>query len=587
MLGRREEEVEREEVERQLREVELQERMTVEAEEQDRVARTTELGEPEEGRDLDEDVPDADDEGEEEEAYESEEGDGIEGEEGEEDGLAVDLDDDIPEADELETEDENEPLSPAGADGGWVYDTRREPDTDDEDQLSALLPSAQVRTRGHARHTHVAGVNFPVPASENGYDERDAEDLADSMLGEDDLFAHETRVSARDLDDDVPDADDQAWEHTDTELEESEMDISLLPGQPQHGRSSGLGITHAQQPRRSSARTTATGPRSSGPWIAEPSPRPTPPSPPTHQAHVPQAYPQFLPRHRGVQAVTPSLASSSNLRSTSTRAARIVSGNRQRPYRPDRIHLPPPLRPHQLQQAQTPDMIDTPPLAAAAEMEIDLDVDVGEEADEDLEETETDVDDEINVDTPDPFIAPEFARAHGIARQNRETGRAGRVAPTAAIATRAGPGETTRTGRGLPSPTRTTRNWLDGAAAAIGVGANRTDVGNTAGTGPRRTLFQRATRRRNLNPEADTLGQAAQTQTAANDSGSGTGTASDGLFSSPPLVTANLGLTTIENEALAEWDTPEGSGVGQSQEHVGGSGRRRSGRFLGRRRGPE
>ena len=62
MLGRREEEVEREEVERQLREVELQERMTAEAEEQDRVARTTELGEPEEGRDLDEDVPDADDE---------------------------------------------------------------------------------------------------------------------------------------------------------------------------------------------------------------------------------------------------------------------------------------------------------------------------------------------------------------------------------------------------------------------------------------------------------------------------------------------------------------------------------------------
>jgi hypothetical protein len=105
MLGRREEEVEREEVERQLREVELQERVNLEAEEQERLARMRETGEVEEGRDLDDDIPDADD-ADEEQGYDSEEGGPPEdgpGDGEEDDGLAVDLDDEIPEADELDT----------------------------------------------------------------------------------------------------------------------------------------------------------------------------------------------------------------------------------------------------------------------------------------------------------------------------------------------------------------------------------------------------------------------------------------------------------------------------------------------------
>jgi len=107
MLGRREEEIERDEVERQLREVEMQDRMAVETEEQERRAQMMERGEVvEDGeRDLDDEVPEADEEDLDDEVPEASE---------EED--EVDLDDEVPEAEE-----------------GWVYDTRREPDTDEEE----------------------------------------------------------------------------------------------------------------------------------------------------------------------------------------------------------------------------------------------------------------------------------------------------------------------------------------------------------------------------------------------------------------------------------------------------------------------
>ena len=229
MLGRREEELEREEVERQLREVEMQERVAMEAEEGERVERLRgqvdrearggdgdgELGE----RDLDADVPEA--------------GDGVGSEEG-------DLDDEIPDADE-EGEDEGfESESEGGVGEDWVYDSRREPDTDEEGFVQHPPPMQRGRRRGSEEYV---------------FDEREALRLANAMLSEDEMGemgfdqqqADEVMEEGtlRDLDDDVPEADEGGWEHTDTELEESEMDISILPPAQQmqidaRRRSSGL-----------------------------------------------------------------------------------------------------------------------------------------------------------------------------------------------------------------------------------------------------------------------------------------------------------------------------------------------------------
>ncbi|ETI24540.1 hypothetical protein G647_03909 [Cladophialophora carrionii CBS 160.54] len=575
MLGRREEEVEREEVERQLREVELQERLALETEEQERMARAQELGEVEEGRDLDEDIPDADDPDPDAD-YESEEEDGAaeegEDEDGMEMGMAADLDDEIPDADDQEAEDDDEPLSPVGADGGWVYDTRREPDTDDEDQLPQPLPPPRHRDRGHARHTTVAGVRVPLSGSEYDYDERDAEDLANAMLDGDDMYeadlhgpGRSTLSGDRDLDDEVPDADDdQAWEHTDTELEESEMDISILPqaAQPGHGRLSGGGQEspqlHPQFLPRSSARAAA--PRSSGPWITGPSP-------------LPNA--RFTPAQRSV----------------STRAARIVSGNRQRPYRPD---LARPTTRHQLQQTHTPELLDTPPLAAEAGVDIDVDLD----PDVDDEEVDTDLEGEdagVDINTPDPFAAPEHARAPAQAG----TGDQGRQLRAPAIGVPRARGQGGRggaTGAGNTSPSRAAaaRNWLDGAAATLGVGGSRdgsASARTSTNVGARRTLFQRATRRRNAGAGTD-ADVAAELQTG------GPATSSGGLFSSPN-VASNGGDGDSGGAGGGgggagggEWDTPESASTsappGQTQDQGRRVGRRRSGRFLaGRSRAAE
>lgn len=592
MLGRREEEVEREEVERQLREVELQERHAMEEAEQERITRRDELGEVEEGRDLDEDIPDAD--GLEGEYSSGEEGGGDEDEDDEGMPMGGDLDDEIPDGDEQDTEDEEEPLSPAGADGGWVYDTRREPDTDDEDQLPHPLPPPRHGARGHPT---VAGVRIPAPGSDYYHDEREAEEMAETMLDEDEMYDHEVQHSGRrmlpaerDLDDDVPDADDdQAWEHTDTELEESEMDISILPGQSQsqNARSSGIGMG---QPQRNSTRTS-TASRSSGPWIADDSPIQSPHPqlhmrPPPLPQPQPQAHQAIIPRQRRPQAeMTPDVrAPSSNYftsthRSASTRAARIVSGNRQRPYRPDITRA----TRHQLALDQTPEMIDTPPLATATAPEFN----------EDLEEVETDVEgteDEVDVTTPDPFVAPEHARAIGLgvpapgfdAPRGFRRGRIGDPADAFREGQAQQPGAT-RVGPIGPdrNTTAATRGWLDGAAATLGVGGAR--QGTTEGSA-RRTLFQRATRRRN--------GDVAVPPAAHDEAAAPTaGTSSGGLFSSP-----NPGTNLTGEDVQGDWDTPENSAVGaagegqsQSQGHEQARGeRRRSGRFLGgRRRGLE
>jgi hypothetical protein len=252
MLGRREEDLEREEVERQTREAELQDRINEEAHEAERLQQIREMQErgeivPEGERDLDAEVPDAD---QTQQTIDDGEGEEMEG----------DLDDDIPDADgaesdndedfdeEYDSEVEEAEGSPAFGEG-WTYDSRREPDTDDEDgtaqrlaqndgRFSHLLPHPQ-RSDTQSRARPAIGRAAAGLEEDYGYgvDEREAAALADAMLDEDELGqlpSDRGDVGDRDLDEDVPDADEDAWEHTDTELEDdSEMDMSLLPGNHQ------------------------------------------------------------------------------------------------------------------------------------------------------------------------------------------------------------------------------------------------------------------------------------------------------------------------------------------------------------------
>ncbi|KAK5941112.1 hypothetical protein PMZ80_006389 [Knufia obscura] len=208
MLGRREEELEREEVERQLRDAEMQERNQAEADEAERQAhldqqraaeaRGEDIAEGE--RDLDDEVPDMDAE----EGYEDEES-----EEEDDDGEA-DLDDDIPEGD-----------------SGWAYDTTRDPDTESESS------SLHVRNPPQPRAMLPGNRQPPNITGQHG--------MSDAMIDQDEMGQYaqdydlddevpDMDASLRDLDEDVPDADDDGgWEHTDTELEESDMDISIMP----------------------------------------------------------------------------------------------------------------------------------------------------------------------------------------------------------------------------------------------------------------------------------------------------------------------------------------------------------------------
>jgi hypothetical protein len=268
MLGMREEQLEREEVERQMREAEMQERMAGEAEEMERRMEREAEGDMAgvEERDLDDEVPEH--EREEEGGWGS--GGSELGEEGEV-GMEGDLDDDIPEAEEqseaLSDEEMTSELaaqdSPARND--WTYDTRREPDTEEEESGDEALRRIR-RTARMAREARQQGYQRTpgAPGSDYDVDERDAEALAlaEEMLDEDEMAdVSDGDEHEHDLDDSVPDAEEGEWEHTDSDGDgdediEEEMDISIMPvaAQPSTRRSDGLQYQH--QPPSSGARGT-------------------------------------------------------------------------------------------------------------------------------------------------------------------------------------------------------------------------------------------------------------------------------------------------------------------------------------------
>ncbi|KEF63688.1 uncharacterized protein A1O9_01666 [Exophiala aquamarina CBS 119918] len=557
MLGRREEEVEREEVERQLREVEMQERAAQEADEQERQARLAETGEPEEGRDLDEDIPDMDGEDGLEDDDDEVDLDGeipdMDGEEDEE-GMDGDLDDEIPEADDDENDDDDDPMSPDpdGTDSNWVYDSRREPDTDDEMHNAHASSPGNHRNRRSDRFRHgtaiVAGVRVPVPGSEYDYDEREAEELANAMLDEDEIFDQEDEdemALERDLDDDVPEAGGESeggWEHTDTELEDSEMDISILP--PSHigtGRISGVRPPPQQEQRvsmagssaRSNARHSSASAyaaaqqqqqqrRSSGPWITEPSPTAAPHPGDINSRQTPA---DLQPQQR---------------RTIAPRGARMVSGN-QRQY----LHTP-----------ETPDFSP---------------ISHGEYEDEDEDEEEEE-------DLPDPFNSSNAPRHHP-QRQPQYQAHAPRqssnLVPQQPSLDNSTSTSRTGAGSGTSSTRNAARSWLDGAAAAV------------TGGSARRTLFGRVARRTN-DPAASGMGD----RVGGTVGGSGSG----GLFTPSPPAGAGGPAGSGAAASTAAWDdTPvtrgqgQGQGQGQAeQQQQRHHQRRRSGRFLaGRRRGAD
>ena len=254
MLGMREEQLEREEVERQMREAELQERMAGEAEEMERRLEREAEGEEAgvEERDLDDEIP-------EHEVADGEEGWGTDGEV-EEEGMGGDLDDDIPEAAELsEVLSDEEMTSEIAAQDSpvrndWTYDTRREPDTEEEESGDEALRRIR-RTARMAREARQQGYQRTpgAPGSDYDVDERDAEALAlaEQLLDEDEMGdVSYGDDQDRDLDDSVPEAEEGEWEHTDSDGEddfEEDMDISIMPSAaPQHRLRRSEGPQHYQ-----------------------------------------------------------------------------------------------------------------------------------------------------------------------------------------------------------------------------------------------------------------------------------------------------------------------------------------------------
>jgi hypothetical protein len=229
MLGRREEEVEREEVERQLREVEEQEAMALAGEEEARrrsvLARGEVQGEGE--RDLDEEIPDAEQL--------------THGEEEENDMVERDMDDDVPDA------DEGDRTNMTFGNTTMTTELLLEGETgitDDVEGTSLGQPEPAVRS-----------VMAGGGAAFREFDAQEQEALANAMLDEDEQGMAERdlddevpsagEMGERDLDDDVPEPEDEGeWQHTDTEDEqmeedESGMDISNLD-QSAMGRARGV-----------------------------------------------------------------------------------------------------------------------------------------------------------------------------------------------------------------------------------------------------------------------------------------------------------------------------------------------------------
>jgi hypothetical protein len=122
--------------------------------------------------------------------------------------------------------------------------------------------------------------------------------------------------------------------------------------------------------------------------------------------------------------------------------------------------------------------------------------------------------------------------------------------------------DTQGSGRASESPSRAAaaRNWLDGAAAAVGGSA-------------RRTLFGRTAARRAVNAAAATAATGSTSATL------GTGTSSGGLFT-PTQPGMAVGGAGANANAGGEWETP----VEQSVSQGSSQDRTRSGRFLSSRR---
>lgn len=275
MLGRREEEVEREEMERQLREVEMQERMQAEADEMDRQVERDAEGDAAgmDQVDLDDEVPDADNDlndGWDDEDEVSELGEPTHNLL-DDDEMAGNLDDDIPSAseqDDMLSPTSSAPAQPSSPQHNtWTYDSRRAPSSPPSSphnnaQSAADAALHRIRRAADLQRQRGQFQRRPgAPGSDYDVDERDTEALAlaDDMLDEDEL-AEGSFHQDRDLDDSIPDADDPnssaqgEWEHTDSDLsdneEDEEMDISLLPAAHPATRPSRLG--EGPQTQRSS-----------------------------------------------------------------------------------------------------------------------------------------------------------------------------------------------------------------------------------------------------------------------------------------------------------------------------------------------
>ncbi len=225
MLGRREEEAEREEVERQLREVEEQEAMALASEEEARRQAVLERGEVQEQgeRDLDEEIPDADALGENAEDDER------------------DMDDDVPEAEDMDRT--NLTFGTATTEHLLEGETGITDDIEGTN-LDELGPVASSAFREFDPEEQEALANEMLDEDEQGMAERDL----------DDDIAEAGGIGERDLDDDVPEADDgeEEWQHTDTEEEPMDddedgagMDISNMD-------QSDIAQTHGITPGQSS-----------------------------------------------------------------------------------------------------------------------------------------------------------------------------------------------------------------------------------------------------------------------------------------------------------------------------------------------
>lgn len=241
MLGRREEEAEREELERQMRE---QEEMELEMERGEELARQARLreqhqhggvveGEEAAARNLDDDIPDADED-------RGQDGSDVEGE------VDADLDDEIPDADgDNGFADEDESAEGETGITDDVNNTNLGIGTHSPPQPTATTIATPGNRGPQDLDLGPARLHAAHAAHQNYMRRRDAgaaeqETLANARFDGDeqgsagrDLDAEipnedEDAVEVRDLDDDVPEAEEEVgdgeWQHTDTELgDESAM----------------------------------------------------------------------------------------------------------------------------------------------------------------------------------------------------------------------------------------------------------------------------------------------------------------------------------------------------------------------------